>query len=37
MWNVYGRALFSDSPIEKKVSKKTELLHNRDAYYRIKK
>ncbi|CAD8151104.1 unnamed protein product [Paramecium octaurelia] len=38
MWNNFSRALFAASPIEKKnSSKKMELLHNRDAYYRIKK
>ncbi|CAD8067561.1 unnamed protein product [Paramecium sonneborni] len=38
MWNHFSRALFAASPIEKQnSSKKMELLHNRDAYYRIKK
>ncbi|CAD8063649.1 unnamed protein product [Paramecium sonneborni] len=38
MWNNFSRALFAASPIEKQnSSKKMELLHNRDAYYRIKK
>ncbi|CAD8142800.1 unnamed protein product [Paramecium pentaurelia] len=38
MWNHFSRALFAASPIENKnSSKKMELLHNRDAYYRIKK
>ncbi|CAK65978.1 unnamed protein product (macronuclear) [Paramecium tetraurelia] len=38
MWNNFSRALFAASPIQKKNnSKKMELQHNRDAYYRIRK
>lgn len=38
MWNIYSRVLFSESPtnIDTPNGSK-ELLHNRDAYYRIKK
>lgn len=36
MWNMYGRILFSDTPVEK-TTKPLELLHNRDTFRRIRR